>query len=376
MNDMYPMIGGRRLICNSKIDPLRDLCAVILDTNVIKDIGAFYFGSRLINQDLKKILRYIRIQCRYTLSIIGTLGLCYQLGLSELSLKRDGDINYSIFRNYGSAICKLITCDNDEFGRICSSVPNNNLPYDSIPDPDIDVLIAYETEHLSIFYDSVLHLLSLQIEKNDNSEAIDLFDCQYKWERDELGFVAAFPTLLALYQLLGKDGNSRETKYRGNARHLTKFDPNKINATSDLAKLAWNSAWDMHFLMRLSDYRTGEVLRRNDRSPFSIPAVLVSRDYDPAWLSFSTNPIGEIITSDDSTSLPLFESTSDFFDPYNKMNSEERLLIWKQIKAVKASCNKREEDLAKRINGSISAIHELEDQLNIEHSYFPSWNYL
>lgn len=54
MNDMYPMIGGRRLICNSKIDPLRDPCAVILDTNVIKDIGAFYFGSRLINQDLKK----------------------------------------------------------------------------------------------------------------------------------------------------------------------------------------------------------------------------------------------------------------------------------------------------------------------------------
>lgn len=46
MDALYPVIGGRRLICHSEVDTLHEPYALILDTNVIKDIGSFYFGHR------------------------------------------------------------------------------------------------------------------------------------------------------------------------------------------------------------------------------------------------------------------------------------------------------------------------------------------
>ena len=119
------------------------------------------------------------------------------------------------------------------------------------------VVSPLESGYLPIFYGSILYLLAIQLEKTSHQKTIDesinQFERFYKWAHDNLGFITALPTLLALYQLLGKDGNSKETRYRGNARHLTKFDPNKITKPSELADCAWNAAWDILFLMRLSD---------------------------------------------------------------------------------------------------------------------------
>lgn len=42
MDALYPVIGGRRLICHSEVDTLHEPYALILDTNVIKDIGSFF----------------------------------------------------------------------------------------------------------------------------------------------------------------------------------------------------------------------------------------------------------------------------------------------------------------------------------------------
>lgn len=115
MDALYPVIGGRRLICHSEVDTLHEPYALILDTNVIKDIGSFYFGHRQISPKLRQLLSYIRSQCRATRMSLGAAGVCYRLGLTELSLRRNNGVNYSQFRNYGSAVCKLITCGEDEF---------------------------------------------------------------------------------------------------------------------------------------------------------------------------------------------------------------------------------------------------------------------
>lgn len=152
---------------------------------------------------------------------------------------------------------------------------------------------------------------------------------------------------------------------------MTKFDPNKVTEPSELANCAWNAAWDMLFLMRLSDYNTGEVLRWEGKNPYSIPAVLISKDYDPAWLSLSTNPLGELCTADGSTTLPYFESSSDFFDPFHAMNKDQRSAFWKRLNAVKASCSRKNEDPIERTNHSILAVRELEDHLGIDPTLFP-----
>lgn len=375
MDTLYPTIGSRRLISNSDFDALHAPCALVLDTNVVKDIGAFYFGFRTIDSELKQVLRYIRKQHQLMREEIKDLSVCFHLGLTELSWKRNQEVNYSIFRNYGSAIVKLITCKETEFDEICDSEPNRNYIYDSTADPAVDCYIAIEAEYLPIYYGSVLYLLAIQTEdnahKNTIESSLDLFERFYKWTHDELGFSTAFPTLLALYQLLGKDGNTRETKYKGNARHLTKFDPNKVTQTRELADLAWNSAWDMLFLMRLSDYNTGEVLKWRKETPISIPATLISKDYDPAWLSFTTNPLGEIITADGSTTLPVFESANDFYDPYHQMDDTQRKAFWNKLNTIKASCSRANNDPAYRASHSILAIHELEDRLGIDHTDFP-----
>lgn len=376
MDTIYPAIGNRRLISNSDFDALHAPCALVLDTNVVKDIGTFYFGSRKIDPELRQVLQYIRKQYQSTQGIFGDLSVCFHLGLTELSQKRNQGVNYSIFRNYGSAIVKLITCKETEFERICDSEPNRDYIYDFTADIAVDDRVAVESAYLPIYYGSVLYLLAIQMEdnthKNTIEKSLDLFEQFYKWAHDELGFSTAFPTLLALYQLLGKDGNTKETRYKGNARHLTKFDPNKVTKTGELADLAWNSAWDMLFLMRLSDYHTGEVLKWRKEAPFSIPAALISKDYDPAWLSFTTNPLGEIITADGSTTLPVFESTNDFYDPYHQMDDTQRKAFWNQLNAIKASCSRVNNDPAYRASHSILAIHELEDRLGINHTDFSS----
>lgn len=59
MDALYPVIGGRRLICHSEVDTLHEPYALILDTNVIKDIGSFYFGHRQISPKLRQLLSYI-----------------------------------------------------------------------------------------------------------------------------------------------------------------------------------------------------------------------------------------------------------------------------------------------------------------------------
>ncbi|WP_236717170.1 hypothetical protein [Bifidobacterium breve] len=153
---------------------------------------------------------------------------------------------------------------------------------------------------------------------------------------------------------------------------MTKFDPNKITKPSELANCAWNAAWDILFLMRLSDYNTGEVLRREGKDPHSIPTVLISKDYDPAWLSFSTNPLGELYTADGSTTLPYFESSSDFFDLFHVMSKDQRAAFWKRLNAVKTSCSRKTEDPIERTNHSIIAVHELENHLGIDPTRFPS----
>lgn len=373
---LYPAIGGRRLICNSEVEPLKQSCALILDTNVIKDIGSFYYGHNQIKPELRQLLGYIRNQCRMTRMSFGALGICYRLGLTELSLKRNVGINYGLFRNYGSAVCKLITCDEEEFIRICSVEPNYSYPYDSNVDEAVDNCVSFESGYLPVFYGSILYLLALQLKNKTRQENIngsfDQFEHFYRWTHDELGFSTAYPTLLALYQLLGKDGKSKETRYKGNARHLTKFDPNKISAPSELAKNAWNAAWDMLFLMRLSDYSTGEVLRWEDRIPSSIPAVLISKDYDPAWLSFSTNPLGEIYTAEGAATLPVFESSNDFFDPFHTMGEDERIAFWKRLNAVKDTCSRNSDAPFERTKHSILAIHKLEECLGIDRTFFPA----
>lgn len=376
MDALYPVIGGRRLICHSEVDTLHEPYALILDTNVIKDIGSFYFGHRQISPKLRQLLSYIRSQCRATRMSLGAAGVCYRLGLTELSLKRNNGVNYSQFRNYGSAVCKLITCGEDEFAWICDTTPSYAYSYDSNIDETVDSCVSLESGYLPIFYGSILYLLAIQLEKTSHQKTIDesinQFERFYKWAHDDLGFITALPTLLALYQLLGKDGNSKETRYRGNARHLTKFDPNKITKPSELANCAWNAAWDILFLMRLSDYNTGEVLRREGKDPHSIPTVLISKDYDPAWLSFSTNPLGELYTADGSTTLPYFESSSDFFDLFHVMSKDQRAAFWKRLNAVKTSCSRKTEDPIERTNHSIIAVHELENHLGIDPTRFPS----
>lgn len=376
MDALYPVIGGRRLISHPEVDALHEPCALILDTNVIKDVGSFYFGHRQISSELRQLLSYIRRQCRATRISLGASGVCYRLGLTELSLKRNNGVNYSQFRNYGSAVCKLIACGEDEFIRICDTTPSYTYSYDSNIDEAVDSCVSFESGYLPIFYGSILYLLAIQLEKTSHQEtidrSIDQFERFYKWAHDELGFITAFPTLLALYQLLGKDGSTKETRYRGNARHLTKFDPNKITKPSELANCAWNAAWDMLFLMRLSDYNTGEVLRWEGKNPYSIPTVLISKDYDPAWLSFSTNLLGELYTADGSTTLPYFEPSSDFFDPFHVMNKNQRSAFWKRLNAIKTSCSRKNEDLIERTSHSIIAVHELENHLHIDPTCFPS----
>lgn len=375
MCTLYPVIGGRRLICNSDWDSPYMPCALTLDTNVIKDIGSYYYGSQQIKPELKQVLQYIRLQYQLTRIDLGTLGICYRLGLTELSLRRNKKVNYSIFRNYGSAIVKLVTCDESEFARICDNKPSKQFAYNSDADELVDKCVAEEVDALPIYYGSILYLLNLQLEnkslKDNLEKSLDLFEKFYKWERDELGFLAVFPTLLGLYQLLGKDGNTKKTRYRGNARHLTKFDTNKVTRASELADLAWNSAWDMLFLMRLSDYNTGEVLRWIGEAPCSIPAALISRDYDPAWLSYATNPLGEILTGDGSTTLPLFESTDDFFDPFHRMDDSQRSYFWNRLKSIKTSSPNRNDDPLVRSARAMSVIHKLEDCLSIDRTIFP-----
>lgn len=372
----YTTIGGRRLIRNSDFDARRLPCAVILDTNVVKDIGAFYFGNRKIQPGLKQLLQYIRSRMRAMRKSFGTLGFYYRLGLAELSVKRNQGINYSLFRNYGSAICSLATCSDAEFERICDMVPDNARPYGKEADPSVAHCIAFDTNSLPLFYGNVLHLLSLQIGENqhmDLEKGLELFERHYKWQREELGFVQGFSTMLALYQLLGKDGSTKETRYRGNARHLTKFDPNNIRSPRDLAKLAWNAAWDMLFLMRLSDYRTGEVFRWQGETASFIPAVLISKDYDPSWLSLTVHPIGDLLVADGSTSLPLFESTSDFFDPYHSMGKAERTAVFKRLDGIKRTYPRKSSSIEKSEH-VIPAIHELEASLGIEKTSFPGYD--
>lgn len=375
MHILYPTVGGRHLICNSEIDPLNQPCALILDTNVIKDIGSFYYGHNQINPELRQLLRYIHNQCRATRMSLGTLGVYYRLGLTDLSLKRNNGVNYSLLCNYGNAVCKLITYEEDEFIRICSFNPDYSYQYDSNADKAVDSCVSFESGYL-LFYGSILYLLAIQLENKTRQEniieSLDQFEEFYRWTHDDLGFPTAYPTLLALYQLLGKDGKSKETRYRGNARHLTKFDPNKISKPNELAKNAWKAAWDLLFLMRLSDYSTGEVLRWEDRIPFSIPTILISKDYDPAWLSFSINPLGEICTADGSTTLPVFESSNDSFDPFHTVGEDERIAFCERLNTVKASPKGKNANLTERTHHTIPAIHELEDRLGIDYTYFPS----
>ena len=187
------------------------------------------------------------------------------------------------------------------------------------------------------------------------------------------GFITALPTLLALYQLLGKDGNSKETRYRGNARHLNKFDPNKITKPSELANCAWNAAWDILFLMRLSDYNTGEVLRREGKDPHSIPTVLISKDYDPAWLSFSTNPLGELSYCRRFNHIAVFWIKQWFLWSIHVMSKDQRAAFWKRLNvSTKPHCSRKTEDPIERTNHSIIAVHELENHLGIDPTRFPS----
>ena len=231
--------------------------------------------------------------------------------------------------------------------------------------------------YLPLLYGNVLHLLSLQIgekRQDDFETGLELFERHYEWQREELELAQVYPTMLALYQLLGKDGKTKETRYRGNARHLTKFDPNKITLPRDLSNLAWNAAWDMLFLMRLNDYRTGEVLRWSGKPASHIPAVLISKDYDPEWLSLTVNPIGEFFVADDSTSLPLFESASDFFDPYHTMDVNKKHEVYSRLNKIKRTHPRKSMDNEELSRHVIPAIHELEDRLGIERTRFPEYD--
>lgn len=149
MDALYPVIGDRRLICHSEVDALHEPCALILDTNVIKDIGSFYFGHRHMSPELRQILSYIRRQCRAKRMSLGASGICYRLGLTELSLKRNDGVNYSLFRNYGSAVCKFITCEEDEFVRICDTDPSYTCIH--MTPTSMKQLIAVSPSSLVIF---------------------------------------------------------------------------------------------------------------------------------------------------------------------------------------------------------------------------------
>ena len=158
-------------------------CALILDTNVIKDIGSYYYGSQQIKPELKQVLQYIRLQYQLTRIDLGTLGICYRLGLTELSLRRNKKVNYSIFRNYGSAIVKLVTCDESEFARICDNKPSKQFAYNSDADELVDKCVAEEVDALPIYYGSILYLLNLQLEnkslKDNLEKSLDLFEKFY-----------------------------------------------------------------------------------------------------------------------------------------------------------------------------------------------------
>lgn len=183
----------------------------------------------------------------------GPCGLCYELGLSELCLSRDDSVNYSLFRPYGSAICKVLTAPNDEYMNIFENHTGATYNVDDSQDMSIANTIGRETIYLPIFYGSLLHLLFIRSDKkNRGKDPIELFKQHYEWKQEELGFVSAYPTLLALYQLVGKDGTGDKKQYRGKTRHLTKLDPQQIKHPNDLAKCTWNAAWDIYLSYRVS----------------------------------------------------------------------------------------------------------------------------
>lgn len=130
----------------------------------------------------------------------------------------------------------------------------------------------------------------------------------------------------------------------------------------------------MLFLMRLNDYRTGEVLRWSGKPASHIPAVLISKDYDPEWLSLTVNPIGEFFVADDSTSLPLFESASDFFDPYHTMDVNKKHEVYSRLNKIKRTHPRKSMDNEELSSHVIPAIHELEDRLGIERTRFPEYD--
>ena len=301
----------------------------------------------------------------------GPCGLCYELGPSELCLSRDDSVNYSLFRSYGSAICKVLTAPNDEYMNIFENHTGATYNVDDSQDMSIANTIGRETIYLPIFYGSLLHLLFIRSDKkNRGKDPIELFKQHYEWEQEELGFVSAYPTLLALYQLVGKDGTGDKKQYRGKTRHLTKLDPQQIKHPNDLAKCAWNAAWDISFLSRLISYQNGEVTRILCGTAHPFPAVLISKDFNPAWLSYTTDPIGPALLPDRDSALPAVEPKSDFFDSYGTMPPDKRNATWAKILSAKKQRTKAPKSAEERTEMVLPCIERMEHDAGITPSRF------
>lgn len=100
----------------------------------------------------------------------GPCGLCYELGLSELCLSRDDSVNYSLFRSYGSAICKVLTAPNDEYMNIFENHTGATYNVDDSQDMSIANTIGRKTIYFPIFYGSLLHLLFIRSDKKNRGQ--------------------------------------------------------------------------------------------------------------------------------------------------------------------------------------------------------------
>lgn len=117
-------------------------------------------------------------------------------------------------------------------------------------------------------------------------------------------------------------------------------------------------------------YQNGEVTRILCGTAHPFPAILISKDFDPAWLSYTTAPIGPVFLPDCDSALPAVESKSDFFGPYGTMPPDKCNATWTKILSAKKQRAKAPESAEKRTEIVLPCIERMEHDAGITPSRF------
>jgi hypothetical protein len=298
MENHMRSIGDYRLIGpNAGVD--FEPSTIFIDTNVAIDIEKFYFGPGGRNwSNLRDLLRAfpVRESRRET-----QVDINYGWAVSEATWPRGEGVDLIRRRRMIHANSEVINWSPDELEAAFASHrspsaknPNwhRSTPLENAPDVADPLIMVLSP------YGALLYLLSLERDRSKwrHGDPLKQLEKYVVWSKNVLGVQSSYGLMIAIDLLIGAS-DRREA-----ARKMFKWGGGE--SPDELAKKAWNAAWDVVF----TSLTEGSSYGLMGESYAARPTILATRNDDPGYLR-RNNELRTLISSGPSFQLPYALST-------------------------------------------------------------------